>query len=271
MIFSLAIIGTTALPTLKFLKLIHHEFDKLKRTSYKNSYTRDLIDKCIKLLSNKILSSKALFVYIKYSSSKRLGNVSTIIEEIFSSNTDTVLYVLSWTSSERFMYVQFASRVYRDRNKSYNKSKPPHFNLRLSYFPALLINFSLMTVILEKLSFQKRNMWTRGNSGPHYELKGMLTLSLKSIFWSTIIRLALTVPPFSLPNIMTLKLRQWRVFSLHKKWKFSFKDFFSKCDQICRKLRIWSHLLQKSLIENFIFVQCLINRDHPPLNNSRQT
>ena len=31
------------------------------------------------------------------------------------------------------------------------------------------------------------------------------------------------------------------------------KDFFSKCDQICRKLRIWSHLLKKSLIENFIF------------------
>ena len=30
------------------------------------------------------------------------------------------------------------------------------------------------------------------------------------------------------------------------------KDFFSKCDQIHRKLRIWSHLLKKSLMENFI-------------------
>ena len=41
--------------------------------------------------------------------------------------------------------------------------------------------------------------------------------------------------------------------------KFSMKDFFSKCDQIRRKLRIWSHLLKKSLIENFIFcaVKCL--------------
>ena len=29
--------------------------------------------------------------------------------------------------------------------------------------------------------------------------------------------------------------------------KFSIKDFFSKCDQIRRKLRIWSHLLKKSL------------------------
>ena len=35
--------------------------------------------------------------------------------------------------------------------------------------------------------------------------------------------------------------------------KFSIKDSFSKCDQICRKLRVWSHLLKKSLMENFIF------------------
>ena len=35
--------------------------------------------------------------------------------------------------------------------------------------------------------------------------------------------------------------------------KFFIKDFFSKCDQICSFLRICSHLLKKSLIENFIF------------------
>ena len=33
-----------------------------------------------------------------------------------------------------------------------------------------------------------------------------------------------------------------------QKMKFSIKDFFSKCD-----LRIWSHLLKKPLMENFIF------------------
>ena len=38
-----------------------------------------------------------------------------------------------------------------------------------------------------------------------------------------------------------------------QKMKFSIKDFFSKCDQARRKLRIWSHLLKKSLMENFIF------------------
>ena len=35
--------------------------------------------------------------------------------------------------------------------------------------------------------------------------------------------------------------------------KFSIKEFFSQFDQIRRKLRIWSHLLKKSLMENFIF------------------
>ena len=38
-----------------------------------------------------------------------------------------------------------------------------------------------------------------------------------------------------------------------QRMKFSIKDFFSKCDQIDRKLQIWSHLLKKSLMENFIF------------------
>ena len=37
-----------------------------------------------------------------------------------------------------------------------------------------------------------------------------------------------------------------------QKMKFSIKDFFSKCDQIRRKLPIWLHLLKKSLMENFI-------------------
>ena len=38
-----------------------------------------------------------------------------------------------------------------------------------------------------------------------------------------------------------------------QKMTFSIKDFFSKCDQIRRNLRIWSHLLKKSFMENFIF------------------
>ena len=39
-----------------------------------------------------------------------------------------------------------------------------------------------------------------------------------------------------------------------QKIKFSIKDFFSKCDQIRKKLQIWSHLLKKSSMENVIFL-----------------
>ena len=42
-----------------------------------------------------------------------------------------------------------------------------------------------------------------------------------------------------------------------QKMKFSIKCFFSKCNQISRKLRIWSHLLKKSSMENFIFLAVL--------------
>ena len=36
-----------------------------------------------------------------------------------------------------------------------------------------------------------------------------------------------------------------------QKMKFSIKDFFSKCEQI--RSFLWSHLLKKSLMENFVF------------------
>ena len=46
-----------------------------------------------------------------------------------------------------------------------------------------------------------------------------------------------------------------------QKMKFSIKDFFSECDQIRSFLRIWSHLLKKSLMKNFILceVQTIIS------------
>ena len=42
-------------------------------------------------------------------------------------------------------------------------------------------------------------------------------------------------------------------FVTAQKIKFSTKDYYSKCDQIRSFLRIWSHLLKKSIMENFIF------------------
>ena len=42
-----------------------------------------------------------------------------------------------------------------------------------------------------------------------------------------------------------------------QKMNFSVKNFFSKCEHIRIKLRIYSHLLNKFLTENFIF--CVVN------------
>ena len=39
-----------------------------------------------------------------------------------------------------------------------------------------------------------------------------------------------------------------------QKMKFPIKDFFSKCDKFRRILGIWSHLLKKSLMKKFIFL-----------------
>ena len=36
------------------------------------------------------------------------------------------------------------------------------------------------------------------------------------------------------------------------------ENFFSKCDRIRRKLQIWSYLLKKSLMGNFIFLYVVI-------------
>ena len=43
------------------------------------------------------------------------------------------------------------------------------------------------------------------------------------------------------------------MFDTAQKMKFSIKNFLSKCDQIRSFLRIWLHLLKKSLMGNFIF------------------
>ena len=45
---------------------------------------------------------------------------------------------------------------------------------------------------------------------------------------------------------------------LHNKWSFPLRIFFSKCDQIRRKVRIFSHLLKKSLMENLIFCAVIV-------------
>ena len=57
---------------------------------------------------------------------------------------------------------------------------------------------------------------------------------------------------------------------LRKTGVFSIKYFFRKCDQIREKLQIWSHLLKKSLMENFIFCAVCAKSCKPWLIHSKK-
>ena len=64
-------------------------------------------------------------------------------------------------------------------------------------------------------------------------------------------------------SITSLTLSSWAL--LHpQKMKLFIKDFFSKCDQIRRLLKIWSHLLKISLIHFFCAVlHAWFRKSHP--------
>ena len=74
-----------------------------------------------------------------------------------------------------------------------------------------------------------------------------MTYFVKTLFWA-------------LKFCWKISLKNVQINSLPytaQKMKFSIKDFFSKYDQIQRKLQIWSHILKKSLMENLIFCAVL--------------
>ena len=62
---------------------------------------------------------------------------------------------------------------------------------------------------------------------------------------------------------VTTSYYKWLRVTTAQKMKFSFQDFFKKCDQI--RLRIWSHLLKKSWMENFIFCAVQTTSEHKSL------
>ena len=74
----------------------------------------------------------------------------------------------------------------------------------------------------------------------------MLSLSVLYFWWRTL-RRGISARPCS----------QKASSYTAQKMKFSIKDCFSKYDQIRSFLRIWSHLLKKSLMEKFIFCAVL--------------
>ena len=58
--------------------------------------------------------------------------------------------------------------------------------------------------------------------------------------------------------VVVKNVSQLPTVTLHKKIKLSIGDFFSQCDQIHSFLGVWSHLLKKSSIKNFILCEVLV-------------
>ena len=106
----------------------------------------------------------------------------------------------------------------------------------------------------------------------HYFLKysafAILSLLLKRMKLSNKLKCTVFRPCFffsiclNLPFLAREYILRWNVelclSYTAQNMKFFIEDFLSKCYGIRRFWRIWSHLLKKSLMENFIFLCCAI-------------
>ena len=73
---------------------------------------------------------------------------------------------------------------------------------------------------------------------------------------------SIPVPSSVMKQIVVGLRSRLRHLDTAQKVKFCIKNFFSKYDQIRRKLQICSHLLKKSLMENFNFCPMPVIDDH---------
>ena len=106
-------------------------------------------------------------------------------------------------------------------------------------------------VVLEKLKMFKKDKFALPEKCPYSEFFWSAFSRIRTGYW--VIRGKIWNR--KTPNMDTFYAVLVTLDSYHtgQKMKFFIKDFFSKCDQLRRKLWAWSHLLKKSLMTEFIF------------------
>ena len=185
-----------------FIKF-HHEIDKLKSILYKNSYPRDLIDKCIKEFLDKILTpkpvvstvpKKELIITLPYLGKMSL-QIHTRISRIMKNKVRTVMSILfSRPSAKLVTFLHLKSKFHR------------------SCVLAFFTNFSAvaaMLPIMAKLSVILKSEFVNTLEILHSlgkELQEMMILPLKNTFYSAITHPTLKISQFLLPARTTLKL-----------------------------------------------------------------
>ena len=129
---------------------------------------------------------------------------------------------------------------------------------------------SALHTTFSKTRIKKRSMSQSLSLSPFFKigvLKNLTNFTGKHLRWSLFliklhVNFLIKFTPFFSDCLLWLLLKHKKMRKITikdydhyhcTKMKFSIKDFFSKCDQIRTFLRIWSHLLNKSLMQIFIF------------------
>ena len=168
----------------------HHEIDKLKNILYKNSYPRNLVDKCIKEFLDKILAlkpvvstvpKKNLIIALPYLGKFSL-QIHTRINRIRNNKLSYCnIWIVFQTKCKISNFVHLKTKCHR------------------SYVLALFTNFSVVAAMLPitaKLSVILKsecvNTWEFLHSLGR-ELKVITIRPLKNIFYSVITHLILKI------------------------------------------------------------------------------
>ena len=129
--------------------------------------------------------------------------------------------------------------IYREKALSHRqKSCPRRFCMALRYFILTQRYFGWIIFLLQKIPV--KHIYFQDYIQEINVLQNSCIIYLYFFFLANLNSLDTT---FAEPTCY--------LFFTAQKMKFFIEDLFSKCDQIHRKLRIWSHLLS-------FFVQCLL-------------
>ena len=108
------------------------------------------------------------------------------------------------------------------------------------------------------LTFYENNKYNLPIIGrPRFQLTSFVVQKNRWILRNSVASRKVSVKPSE--NLLKI-LESLLKIDTAQEMKFSINDFFSRSDQIGRKLQIWSHLLKKSLMENFIFCTVWIKK-----------
>ena len=153
----------------------------------------------------------------------------------------------SYYSFEYFLNIVFIENLHENKFQRMLNSNDATLQFHVGE-----ITLIIQTVILFSNSI-KPVLNDKGNRPARYQLffltkvwKRLCRRKKRKKFWNVFVLAFLLFRFYG-----TILKEFWVAFTAQN--KVSIKDFFSKCDQIRKKLRIWSHLLKKSLMENFIF------------------